>query len=118
MPLSLNIQSAAAFTTPDGGTESVGPISIVGTIVPQRTFLALQSGNNTFAVPTGAVGCIITPPSTGGVVLKVKTVSGDTGMDIPEGSSSLVLFDSLNLPSDLYINAASTMSGNTSVLFF
>lgn len=118
MPLSLNIQSAAAFTTPDGGSESVGPISVVGTIVPQRTFLNLQSGNNSFTPPTGAVGCLITPPTSNAVVLKVKTTSGDTGVNIPQNVSSLLIFDPSNLPATLYINAATNTTGNTSVLFF
>lgn len=114
----LNIQSAAAYTNPTGGTETIGPINVVGTITPLRTFLNLQSGNNSFTVPTGAVGAIITPPSTNTIVLKGKTTSGDVGVNLPMAAPSVILFDTANLPGTLYINAASATTGYTTVLFF
>lgn len=118
MPLTLNIQSAAPFTTADGGTQSVGPANVTGTITPVAYSLVLVSGNNSFTVPAGAVGCLITPPNTNTVALKTKTTSGDTGENIPQATPSLRQFDPNNLPATLYINAASNTTGNTTVLFF
>lgn len=116
--MNLNIQSAANYTTPDGGSASLGPITVAGTITPVETFANLVSGNNSLAVPSGAVGCVITPPTTNAIVLKAKTTSGDTGINIHQSQPSMLRFDPNNLPATLYINAASNTTGNTTVLFF
>jgi hypothetical protein len=114
----VNIQSVAGFPTPDGGTENIGPINVVGTITPQRTFLNLASGNNAITVPANSVGVVITPPAANVVALKYKTTSGDVGINIPQGASSIEIFDPSNLPATIYLNAASLTTGNTALLFF
>ena len=116
--MNLNIQSAANYRTPDGGSASLGPITVSGSITPEETFANLLSGNNSFSVPASSVGCIITPPTTNAIVLKAKTTSGDTGINIPQNVPSLFVFDPNNLPAAMYINAASNTTGNTTVLFF
>lgn len=117
MPATLTVQSTASFAT-GFGTVSVGPITVTGTITPQVANANLTSGNNSFTVPTGAVGCIITPPSSSAIVLKVKTTSGDTGVNIPQATPSIFLFDSSNVPATLYVNAANNTTGQTQVLWF
>lgn len=114
----VTIQSAAGFATPDGGTENIGPINVAGTITPQRTYANLASGNNSVLVPSGSVGVIITPPAASAIVLKYKTTSGDTGINIPQGTSSIQIFDPSNVPTSIFINAASLTTGNTQFLFF
>lgn len=117
MPATVNIQSTTTFVTPFGSL-AVGPIPVTGTIVPLPLTLLLQSGNNSFTCPTGAVGCIVTPPTTNAIVLKAKTTSGDTGMNRPAATPWIEIFDPANLPTTYFINAASLTVGNTTVLFF
>ena len=117
MGLTLQFQSPSAAPTPSGST-TVGPFSAAGQIQPLAEFVNLVSGNNTIAVPTGAIGVVIVPPVAGGIVIKFKTVIGDTGTPIPQASPSPVLFDPANVPADIYLNAASNTVGYTTLTFF
>lgn len=116
--LALSIQGSATVATAFG-TDAIGPITVQGTITPYKTYANLLSGNNTIAVPSGAwAGCLIVPPTTNTQVLKAKTTSGDTGINIPKAAPSLLIFDSANLPTNLYLNAAADTTGLTAVMFF
>lgn len=44
--------------------------------------VALSSGFNSIAVPTGATGLLIVPPSGNTVSLTLKGITGDTGLRI------------------------------------
>lgn len=117
MALTLTLQGTA--TAPTGfGSLSVGPISFVGTIAPQVVNLNLVSGNNSVTVPTGAVGCVVTPPASSAIVIKYKTTSGDVGVNVPQATPSVFVFDSSNVPATVYLNAASNTTGQTQVVFF
>lgn len=119
MALTLTIQSQAAYTNPQSGTSTVGPISVGGTITPVVGYNGvLASGANTITIPTGAVGCIITPPPTNAQTLKIKGVTGDTGINIPQATPTIFLFDTANTPANFVITAGALTVGNTQVLFF
>lgn len=111
----LTIQSSAAATLPFGSL-SVGPINITGNIAPQLSLVNLASGFNSITVPSGAIGVIITPPTTNAVALTLKGVTGDTGISIPAAATSLVTFGTT--PSTIGITAASATTGNTQFIFF
>ena len=117
MALSVTVQSASS-TPVGGGTWSLGPFTITGTIVPVPLSNNLQSGNTTFTVATGAIGVIIAPPAGNAVVIKQKTITGDTGTAIPEASPSVVLFDPSSPPTSFFLNAASNTNGYTTITFF
>jgi hypothetical protein len=115
-PATVNVQALLPVSVPGGDFNPY--FSTTGIITPVNFNVILQSGNNTFAVPSGAIGCVVTPPADGAVILKSKTVSGDTGVDRPQDLPWLELFDPSNAPTNFYINAASTMTEFTSVYFF
>lgn len=117
MPLTINIQSPSAASI-SVGSESVSFPSIAGTITPLTFGATLASGNNSFTVPAGSLGVIITPPPANAIVLKYKTTSGDTGVNIPLAIPSIFLFDVSNMPATCFINAASLTTGTTQLLFF
>lgn len=57
--------------------------------------LLLATGDNTIAVPTGAKGVIVVPPSASVIVKKLKGIGGDTGFILRAASPSyLALPDS------------------------
>ncbi len=117
MGMTLQIQSTATTETSYGDVD-VGPISIAGSIGPIQTSLVLASGNNSFTVPSTAVGAIISPPTTNAIVLIFKTTSGDVGVNMPPSAPTIVRFDTANRPATLFVNAASQTTGYTQVLFF
>ena len=55
MPASLILQTAAPFTNPAGGLESIGPLTYTGTIIPFNQAIVLASGLNTIAVTVAGV---------------------------------------------------------------
>ena len=68
-----------------GGGQINGTTTIVGTsVVGEELFVTLSAGDNTIAVPTGAITVSIVPPSTNAQALKVRTNanSGDAGLPI------------------------------------
>ncbi len=116
MGLVLQIQSTAAVAT-GFGSLTVGPITVTGSNTPTIVNTTLTSGANTITVPSGAVACVITPPSGNGVALTLKGVTGDTGVHISQTTPSLIVFDGSNLPSTFVITAASLTTGSTQILF-
>lgn len=63
--------------------------------------VALAAGDNFIAVPTGAMGAVIAPPSSSGVVKRLKNHAGETGFAIrtaevaavplPTGTATLMI---------------------------
>lgn len=55
---------------------------------PVRT--ALTAGDNTIAVPTGAMGLVFTPPAHSAAVLKLKGGAGETGFALRTGQPAAI----------------------------
>ena len=55
---------------------------------PVKTTLA--SGDNSIAVPTGAMGMVLAPPASSAVVLRLKHYAGETGFALRSGQPSAV----------------------------
>ena len=124
MPATMVLQTSAPYTNAFGGLENLGPLTYTGTAPPARQSVVLQSGNNTITVPTPAsgayIGCLITLPVVGGIVTKLKTTSGDVGINIPQSGNQpfLYLFDSTAVPTSFFLNAASLHASASQIEFF
>jgi hypothetical protein len=97
------------------GQRVLGPINIQGSIVVGDTVSqGLSSGDNTIAVPAGAVGVVIVPPSTGAVALKYRTSlnSGDGGLPIAPNLPFVHVFPS-PIPVSIILNAGSSQTAFT-----
>jgi len=95
---------------------NLGPFNVAFSGVTSVTEYFLTSGTTTIAVPSGSFGVAIIPPIGSppmGVTLKMKTVSGDSGIFISTAEPTLVEWDTTNseVPTDLYLVA----SGNITV---
>src|ERR1019366_870270 len=109
MPATINLQSTAAFLTPFG-TLPLGPLSVTGTIIPVPLAQVLAAGNNSFAVPTGAVGVIITPPPSNAIALKSKAQTGINGTVTLTVGSTIVTGVAVGVAGTLF-PASSTFLG-------
>ena len=67
----------------------------------------------TFAVPTGAAGYLIQPPTGGGSTLKVATnAAADAGDFVSQTApTGPVWFDTTNLPTNLYVTSGTNGVG-------
>lgn len=105
-----------------GGSRTFGPITIQGAaVIGEVLDLALASGDNTVAVPTGAVAVVIIPPSGNTTTLKVRSSlnSGDAGLPINCGTSTgyfLYQFPA-SAPTSVIITAGAAISAFTEVWF-
>jgi hypothetical protein len=110
--------SSAGLST---GAKTIGPLTIVGAaVVGEILDVALAAGDNTIAVPPGAVAVLIEPPSNNAVALKVRTNldSGDAGLPIaPADPFGPWSFRGLAVTS-IIVNAASSMAGTVTELSF
>lgn len=70
--------------------------------------VALTTGDNTLAVPAGAVALLVVPDPASVVVKKLKGVGGDTGFTIAPASPSL-----LGLPSSAVSVLLNASAGET-----
>jgi hypothetical protein len=115
----LTLQSPSAWNVV-GGTQNVGPITFVGALtLAYAQAVAITSSGITVAVPSGTFcGVVIVPPTTNAYTLLFKTVSGDTGVNIPQSTPSIQLFDQANLPANIYLKSGTTVIGLTSLLWF
>lgn len=68
---------------------------------------ALSSGANTITPPTGATGVTILPPAGNTVVITLKGVSGDTGIELSLLDPTSL---GLNSTSTFVLNAASAVT--------
>jgi len=65
------------------GSESIGPLTILNTASGDAvTDLSSLNGDNTIAVPSWAIGVIISLPAGNTTALKLKGASGDTGVSL------------------------------------
>ena len=87
----------------------------VGGMLP----ITLASGDNTIAVPTGAVGVTIVPPAGNATAIKVRTSLnlGDGGCPINPGAGFYTQQFPGTPPTSIVINAGSAISGVTQVWF-
>lgn len=67
--------------TPTAMTNSAGTAG-----GPVKT--TLSSGDNTIAVPTGAMGMVLAPPAASAAVLRLKHYAGETGFALRSGQPS------------------------------
>lgn len=98
---------------------TVGPFTVTGTINPIIANANITgSGTTTVAVPTGAVGVYIAPPSTNTNTLKYRDNNTDTvGSFIPKTTGSVWFFDTANAPANVYLTAGGSV-GEVEILFF
>lgn len=105
----ITIAGAAEGLT--SGSKTIGPLTIVGTaVVGQISDVALVSGDNTITVPATATACVIVPPTSGTVALKLKGAGGDTGLFVSPKNPTEIPFDPANMPASFILNAASTVT--------
>lgn len=86
------------YAVPGSLTNAAAPM---GGAIPT----ALTTGDNTIAVPTGAMWLLISPPTTSTVAKKIKGAAGDTGVLIGPAIVSLIAIASGQ--TSIILNAAS-----------
>jgi hypothetical protein len=89
------------------GQRVLGPITVQGTIVVGDTVAtSLGLGDNSIDIPSGAVGVVIIPPSTGAATLKYRTSlnSSDDGLPISPTQPFVHVFPS-TAPTSVIINS-------------
>jgi hypothetical protein len=85
------VSISGTVTGAPSGSKALGPFLIINPAsVDAITLLSTASGDNTIAIPTGAVGCVIVPPTTNTVALKLKNVGGDSGLPIHPSQPTLL----------------------------
>jgi hypothetical protein len=97
--------------TPAANSQTVGPFNIPFSPTASVFSGSLGAGTTTDPVPAGSFGCVIIPPignPPGGVTLKMKTVSGDSGTFISTQQPTEIQWDTVNgeVPADLYLVVA------------
>lgn len=95
------------------GTMTIGPLTLTtANAVGENLLIALSSGANTIALPTGTTVVFILGPNASvpqpnpnyAGVLTLKGVSGDTGIAIANDTPTMLSFDSS--PANIVINAS------------
>jgi hypothetical protein len=99
------------------GEKVIGPLTMtggatIGTIIDA----ALASGDNTIAIPAGAVACVVVLPASGTVTVKVRTNanSGDGGL--PIGATGYVVFPIASGVTSLIVNATGSTTAELSFI--
>ena len=112
---------AGSDTGAPAGQRVLGPLTVQGGATVGETVAgSLTSGDNTFAVPVGAIGVVIIPPLTGGTVtLKVRTSSnsGDAGLPISSTLPSVLVFPA-SAPTSVIVNSSGALAAFTSLWFW
>jgi len=104
------------------GYKVIGPLTVTGsTSIGTIYDLALVTGDNTVAVPLGAVACLIVPPVGNTYDLTVTANYGDgpdpsTGLGISGNRPSVWSFRA-TAPTSIILNSPSDVVGNTEVSF-
>jgi hypothetical protein len=96
------------------GSRIIGPVTITGTsIVGETLDFALQSGDNTFAVPPGAVAVLFVPPINNVVGIKYRTSLNAADVGVPLSVSDAFGPHSFRglAPTSIIINAAGIVAG-------
>lgn len=102
------------------GQRVFGPLTITGTTVIDETLgIPLSSGDNTIAVPAGAVAAMIIAPTGTAATLKLRTNtnSGDAGLVINAAGFPTVYTFPATPPTSLIINASTSVSAATTIVF-
>lgn len=102
------------------GQRVFGPITVTGSTVIGATLeVALNSGDNTITVPTSSVAVMVIPPANNATVIKYRTSlnSGDAGLPVYAGALPFVHVFPATPPTTVILNAASTISTFTTVVF-
>jgi hypothetical protein len=92
-----------------GGEKILGPISVVGTsIVGSIIDQVLTTGDNTFTIPAGAIGCVFIPPAgtTATVKYRTSTNSADGGLPISGSQPFVHVFS--GAPTTVILNTTGT----------
>jgi len=113
---SLTIGGSA---TEPAGERIIGPLQIQGNqVVGETLAVPLASGDNTFAIPAGAVLALIIPPQNNSVALKVRTNlnSGDAGLPISPTNPMPYPFPA-TAPASLIITASGVVTAPLSIVF-
>lgn len=101
------------------GERIFGPWSIQGTqAIGETLAVLLAEGDNTFAVPVGAVACVILGPVNGTSLLKVRTSanSADAGLPI-NGAGMPFVYPFSSAPGSLTIHSSAAQSTPLTILF-
>ena len=109
----FSIQGTQSGTGASNRT-TLGPFNVAFGSVTDIRYLVLTTGTTTLPVPAGTQGVAIIPPfgnPPGGVTLKFKTVSGDTGTFISTSMPSEIQWDTTNseVPANIYLVASGTI---------
>jgi hypothetical protein len=108
----------AAQWTALSGSKAIGPIVVTGGLGNAEIFdVTLANGDTTVAVPAGCVGVVIFLPVSNTNVITVRTVSGDTGIQVAKTGPAVILFDTASLPASVKINSAGG-GGVAELVFF
>lgn len=70
--------------------------------------IALQTGDNAIAVPTGATALTVMKPNGNSVLIKLKSVNGDSGLALHHTDPDSISLDSTQTA--LVLNAASPVT--------
>jgi hypothetical protein len=114
----LNISGLSA--SEPAGQRALGPMTVQGTVVIGDTQAGpLSSGDNVVTVPTGAVGVVVIPPSTGSATLRYRTSlnNSDAGLPISASAPSVHVFPS-PAPTTVILNASGAQAAFTSFWFW
>jgi hypothetical protein len=107
--------SGAQTGTAAVGRQTIGPFNVPFGDISEVVTDTLSAGTTTIAVPTGALGVAVIPPigsPPAGVTLKIKTVSGDSGIYISTSQPTIIEFDSTNseVPANVYLVASGSIT--------
>lgn len=115
MASSISISGSISGLPVGSVTASPTAISNSNTVASMSN-TTLASGTNTISVPSGAVGCLIVPPSGNTIAITLKGVGADTGFRIHNTNPIMLSFDSS--VTSFVLSAASVFGSPTTILFF
>ena len=94
---------------PGGGIQGIGQFAVPASGTQDTpTCQCTAASTFTLALPTSIapVGALVIPPSTASGTIKIKTVSGDSGIFVSPSYPTWICFDPSNLPTNLYITCS------------
>jgi hypothetical protein len=116
MPGTGTLTFSGTITGLPSGTRNLSSAVALASAVDQSQQIILASGFNSITVPSGATGCVITPPAGNAVALTLKGVTGDTGIPMHPTFPTIPMF--ATSATTFGITAAAATSGNTQINFF
>ena len=115
MAASASLTLSGTITGLAGGSETVSLTLTNSSASGAVTTTALASGANTISVPTGALWCIVVPPSGNTTALTLKGNGADTGVGLHPSQASILAL--ANGTTSFIVSAAATMSSPTTFQF-